>query len=77
MTAIIDNRRTLRLAGDENYICTPCAQERDAIWPEQHVATFHHGICHYCGVVTDLASIKDWDWLNNSKRPKANGAARD
>lgn len=45
-----------------NYICSSCAIEKGAQWPEGHVATFHEDTCLFCTNVAALAHISDWNW---------------
>jgi hypothetical protein len=57
-----------RVEGDEDiiagYICRPCALKLNATVPKGHVATWHHGICDFCGEDTNLCHTSDWEWTD-------------
>ena len=53
-------------AWPNDYICRGCAEDRGGKWG--HVATWHDGVCGYCGQHLALANIGDWDWPDGVSR---------
>lgn len=49
------------------YICSHCASRLGAIWPENHVCTWHQGICEFCEEEKALCHTSDWDWPEYSE----------
>lgn len=58
------------------YVCHECASALGGVWPSDHAATHHPGVCPECGKQQSLASVDDWNWPNGSRKP-ALGAGRD
>ncbi len=56
-----------KIKGDEviGYICSSCAKEKGATWPEGHVCTMHNGKCDFCGLSAGLCHTSDYDWPSN------------
>ena len=57
-----------RVEGDEDiipgYICRACALKLNATPPKDHICTWHHGICDFCGEDTNLCHTSDWNWTD-------------
>lgn len=47
---------------DFQYICSQCAAENRATWPEGHQATHHWGKCDVCESYSGLCHVTDWEW---------------
>lgn len=56
-----------------SYICTDCAKENGATWPEGHVATFHEATCQYCNQWCSICHLSDWNWPKDSPICKITG----
>jgi hypothetical protein len=41
-------------------ICTPCAEENKAKWPNGHVAGFWTGKCDVCEKEMAVTAMRDW-----------------
>jgi len=54
---------------ETGYICSKCATDKGAVWPEGHCATAHTGLCPECHGFASLCSVGDWNWPRDSKRP--------
>lgn len=55
------------LGKDVYSICTDCAKENGAVWPEVHCATFWTEKCDVCGKETSLCDVSDWNWPKGKK----------
>ena len=51
----------------EGYICSECAYKNDAVWPENHVATFHSNKCNFCNKRASLSHTSDYNWPKKKK----------
>lgn len=43
-------------------VCTPCAKENKAKWPDGHVAGFWQGICDVCEKDMVVTAPRDWKY---------------
>jgi len=48
-----------------DYICSDCARNKGAEWPEGHVATFHTGKCKVCREEAGVCAVSDWNWQDD------------
>lgn len=45
-----------------HYVCSDCAHDLNATWPDSHVATFHCSLCDVCNLEKSICSARNWNW---------------
>ena len=53
---------------ENGFICCACAERLGGKWPDDHLATMHHGECQVCGLGATLSNVGDWDWPDDRPR---------
>jgi hypothetical protein len=64
---LVDSETMAELVREDGAICSDCARDNSAEWPEGHQASFWTGKCCVCGRLVGCCSVSDWNW------PKVSG----
>ena len=49
-----------RFLDNQEFICVPCAEDREWTMDEDHEATWHVGECAVCGEVKEITQVRDF-----------------
>jgi hypothetical protein len=58
-------------------LCTACAKEHGATWPDGHMATFWMDECQVCHSQTSVCDVSDWNWPRGKRPARWSALLRD